>query len=114
MLTIRKNQIEELEKVQEEKFIDRMVNHLKTNFSKELDNKDIQVKDIRQLIIKAIDDAKKYNVLNESDVRLYIECIALLGPNFDRTNKFPQINDILNRINLTGEEKMDLVSELLT
>jgi hypothetical protein len=66
------------------------------------------------LIRKAIEDASNYKVVNENDVKLYIECIALLGPNFDRTNKLPQINDILNRKDLTGEEKMDHISEFLT
>ena len=114
MLSIRKEQIEVLERVQEEKFIDQMENHLKTNFSKELGDKEIQINEIRQLIRKAIEDASNYKVVNENDVKLYIECIALLGLNFDQTNKFPKINDILNRKEFSGEEKMDRISEILT
>ena len=114
MLTIRKQQIEAMERIPLEDFIDRMVNHLQEDFSVEIKDKDIQKKELRPLVSEAIDIAEHYGIIYESDLRLFIECIALLGPNFDRTNKFPKVNDILNRLDLNGEKKMDKISEFLT
>jgi len=114
MLTIRKEQVEVLESVQKDLFVDKMEDHLNSVFSKEIKDKGIKSEDIRPLIEAAIGTAQKYDVLNEDDIQLFIECIPLLGPEFDTTNKLPFINDTLNRTDISGEEKMEMINDFLT
>jgi hypothetical protein len=114
MLTIRKEQIDELLKNKGEDFVERMEEHLKVNFSKELAKNSLQVKDLKLIILNSIENANEYNIEYENDMILYIECVALLGPGFDTNNKYPQVIEILNRKNLTGNEKMDQINEFLT
>jgi len=95
-------------------FVDKMEEHLNLGFPKEMEDKGIKAEDIRPLIMSAIASAEKYDVVNESDVQLFIECIPLLGPGFDKTNKLPFVNDVLNRTDISGEEKMELINDFLT
>jgi hypothetical protein len=114
MLVIRKEQSDAFLKSQEEAFIMRMVNHLREDFSEEIAKKGIQENDLSPVIRKSMENAQKYDVIYESDMKLYIECIALLGIDFDVSEKNPRINEILNRKDLTGEEKMEQISDYLT
>ena len=114
MLTIRKEQIEEILKNREEDFVERMVEHLKKNFSKEIAKNGLQVKDLNLVILNGIESANEYGIEYENDMILYIECIALLGLGFDTNNKYPQVIEILNRKDLSGNRKMDQINEFLT
>jgi hypothetical protein len=114
MLTIRKSQIEELAKSKQAYFVKRMVSHLKQNFSRQLTLNNIPEEDLSTIVIKGIEKAAYFNVINEGDIRLYLECMALLGPGFDKSERHPWAGEILNQAGLTGEEKMDRISEHLT
>lgn len=114
MLVIRKAQIEAFLKSQEDAFIERMVKYVKQNFTKEIAINGIQEDNLSLVIRSGMENAHKYNVTYESDMKLYIECMALLGIDFDVSEKYPRISEILNRKNLTGEEKMEQVSGFLT
>lgn len=114
MLTIRKSQIEAFVKSQEDAFVKRMVDHLQKDFPAEITNKEILEKDLPHLVRNGLYSAYRYGIKYEDDVKLYIECIALLGPEFDTCEKFPQVREILNREDLDGEDKMDEISDFLT
>ena len=114
MLTIRKAQSDAFLKSQEEAFLMRMIKHLRENFTKEIEKNGIQENDLSLVISQGMENAHKYNITYESDMKLYMECIALLGMDFDNSIKYPRVNEILNRKNLSGEEKMEQISEFLT
>lgn|GEM_PF-1460719 len=114
MLVIRKTQIEALLKSQEDSFIDRMKVHLRSEFPKEISGFGIKDKDLEMIIRKGLTDAYQYRIIYENDLILYIECIAVLGPDFDKKAKYPAVIEILNRDDLDGSAKMDKLSDYLT
>jgi hypothetical protein len=114
VLVIRKAQLDAFLKSQEDSFIRRMAEHLKKKFEKEISKHGIQTNDLNIIARKGLNSANKYNIIYEDDVTLYIECIAILGPDFDINMKYPEVSEILNKKDLDGTEKMDLISEFLT
>ena len=59
------------------------------------------------------DKAAAYQVLNEEDVELFIDCMLMLGLEFDEDPHFPWARDILSQKDLSGTEKMALIHDHL-
>jgi hypothetical protein len=114
MIVIKRNQIEALSGYKRDTFIKRVLAHMRSDFRKELSEQGIRDEVLARLVSDAVDRAETYNVVNESDVTLFVECIAILGPDFDRNGKYPEVGEILSQDDLDGEEKMDAISDFLT
>lgn len=114
MLVIRKAQIEALLKSQEDSFIARMTDHLLRDFPKEISRFGIKENDLNLIIRKGLNSAYQYDITFENDMILYIECIAILGPDFDKNIKHYIVTEILTSRELNGSEKMDKISEYIT
>lgn len=114
MLLIRKAQIEALLKSQEDSFISHMKDHLLRNFQKEISKLGIKENALNHIIRNELNNAYKYDIIFENDMILYIECFAILGPDFDRNMKHQIVTEILNSKELDSSEKMDKIGEYIT
>ena len=113
MLKIRKEQMDVMSNYMLRHFEKRMFKHLRQDFPKELQEHNIKEQDLEPLVKRGITEAEKYGLVNEGDVQLYLECTAILGPEFDRDKKLPWAGKILSRNDIDGPEKMAQISEYL-
>jgi hypothetical protein len=111
MLKIRKEQMAVMSDYMLWRFKDRTVKHLRKTYPKELH--EIPEGELEAMIETGIERAKKYDVINEGDIKLYIECMVILSSEFDCDEKFPWAGDILGRKDITGQVKMAEISEYL-
>ena len=68
-------------------------------------------KDLESFVQQGISNSKNYGLENEDDLKLYIECMIILSPNFDQDQRFPWAKEILTNEDLDGEAKMASISE---
>ena len=88
-----------------------MVHHLRDDFTKQRAIHGIEERDLEPLIVRGIDDAKRYGVVHKADVEFYLECLAMLGPGFDRDKEIPWAGEILGRNDLDGSAKMEEIRQ---
>ncbi len=109
MLVIREEQMKVFQASMLKKFEDKMVIHLRSNFSKEIEN--TIAHNLRVIVRAGIENAAKYDVTTEDDIRCYLEYMAIYGPDFDTNPKTSWAGDILRLKSIDGAEKMDRISE---
>jgi len=112
-MRIRKEQIEAFSESLKEAYVVRMAAHLRDDFPEQLESQGLQEDDLEPLVRQGMADAEKYGVVYESDVQLYLECLVLLGPKFDRDRKYPWARQTLRRKDLDGAAKMDEIEQYL-
>ncbi|MGA2703391.1 MAG: hypothetical protein ABSH35_20125 [Isosphaeraceae bacterium] len=110
---IRSEQVDVFTRRLEVQFAKRMANHLRITFPREVEKLGVDDEGLEQLALRGLANARKYRVVNESDVRRYIECMVILGPHFDCDEQFPWAAQSLRRTDLDGEAKMDQIDEHL-
>jgi hypothetical protein len=93
VLTIRNEQLEVFDKAVVGGFEVEMVQHLRAFNPKHCEH--LGESSIRQIIRLGIQEAKKYGFTNRGPVRLYLECMFLLGSYFDRDPLYSRISDVL-------------------
>jgi len=113
MLNLREDQMEALGRAGEETFVTRMADHLRRDFPAELQRHGIAPAQVEDLVRRGMADARGYGVEYEADLQLYLECLLLLGPAFDRDPQLPWARAILTRGDLDGAGKMDQIDEAL-
>ncbi|MHC4557344.1 MAG: hypothetical protein ACYTFW_09275 [Planctomycetota bacterium] len=101
MLHIRKEQNDELAKVQLKKFEDRMVVHLNKFFPEECEMLGDEC--TRQAIRQAHERAVGYGIVSERDVCMYTDVMFAFGRDFDKSRKLPWAARILNDESLKDE-----------
>jgi hypothetical protein len=110
---IRDEQVAVFTRRLESQFARRMANHLRATFPKEVEKLGINDQGLEQLALRGLADARKYGVVNEGDVQRYLECMVILGPEFDTDERIPWAAQALRRTDLDGEAKMDQIDEYL-
>ncbi|MBW6459075.1 MAG: hypothetical protein K0B08_00745 [Bacteroidales bacterium] len=101
-------------KSQEDAFINKMVKHLKENFRNDLQKNEIRENELENLIRIGLGNGYRYGIIYEDDMSFFLECTAILGPGFDKNEKYPKIAEILNNKDLAGSDKIDQISDFLT
>jgi len=96
-----------------ESFVRRMIAHLRTDFSEEVAARNLRGEDFEPLVRRGIANARGYGVQNEGDLQLFLECMVMLGPSFDKDGARPWAAQILQRADLAGHEKMDQIGDHL-
>jgi len=109
MLKIRKTQMDSLSEAMLKQFEDRMVTHLRSACPEQ--THDMPEPELRATIHAGIESAEKYGITSEVDIRRYLECVMVYGPNFDTNPKTAWASHILNNKELSGTEKMNRVDE---
>ena len=113
MFVIRKEQLEAMTTAREAAFVELMVQHLHDHFAADLAHLGISPEALPDLVRRGVSAARAYGVTGESDVRRYLEIMALLGPAFDDDRRFPWAGETLTSRDLDGTRKMDLLTEHL-
>ena len=110
MLKIRKSQMDQMNHKAEDQFIQRMMTYLREKQSVWVE--DCSDEKLRQRIVWGIARARSHGFTWESSLAKYVGLMFRFAPNFD---EYPPIEEILNRKDVPGEERIDLVySEIST
>src|SRR5262245_44870316 len=109
MLKIRKTQMDSLSETMLRQFEDRMVTHLRSACPEQ--TRDTPESQLRGTIRQGIDSAAQYEITSEVDIRRYLECVVVYGPDFAASPKTAWAGPILNNKELSGTEKMNRVDE---
>jgi len=107
MLLIRKKQMKILNAVMRERFIQKMLEHLRDVFSEEI--KDKPDEEMRTVIEDGISKASEYNIREEQEVALFIDLIVGMGRDFAKQEGNEWMLSILEKPKLNEHEKMDLL-----
>ena len=107
----RTEQMEALTKHRVDVFVERMIVHLQSEFADEIRSLSIASDELDKFVREGIDMAESYEVVNEDDVELFLECRLMFGPSFDRDLRVKWASETLNRADLNGTEKMDIIHD---
>lgn len=110
-MVIRPAQIAALHDSLERAFVSRMLVHLSSGFGSHIETLGLDHLSLEEMIRRGIANAREYRVVEESDIELYLECMVLLGPDFDR--RIPWCAAALQDVALSGAQKMDSINEYL-
>lgn len=113
MLIIRAEQIKSLAKAQERAYARNLAFSLAKRYPDTLRMLGLAGDALLQFVLAGIEKAKRYGIHGQLDVQLFVECTVELGLDFDRDPHYPWAQDTLNRLDLDGEQKMNLVHEHL-
>ena len=111
MFTIRRTQMETFSRALEDASLRRMVAHLRERFGTELAARGLVEPDLEPLARLGLDAARSHGVVLEDDVRRYLECMVILGPDFDREVNWA--GEVLRDEERDGTRKMDAIVEIL-
>lgn len=85
-------------------FMVRMRAHLKEFFPERLAR--ASTEQITRFIERQISRAEQYGIITEIEVARYIDLAIVLGPDFDTGYRHPWAKEILNRRELSAEQKL--------
>lgn len=111
MLIIRNEQMEALSEYMVEYFVDEALLHLRTSFSEQ--TKDVTDADLRAMIHTGIDNAGAYDITIEEDVMRYLELMITYGADFDTNPDTAWAEEILNKEDSRGTEKIMLIDQYI-
>jgi len=94
-------------------FGERVQTHLRSCFPQVLaEQHDLNV-NVESLVVLWITEALGFGVVNEPDVEFYVQCKVLFGRDFASSEDTRWAAAILQRRDLDGESKMDLIDEYM-
>ena len=109
MLIIGDEQIDALQRIAMKDFERRMVRHLKDFFPEKTEH--ASEEQARAFIGHAISRAKEYGIVKERDVARYVILSTLFGAHFDSEKRYRWAKQILKRIDLDAEAKLQALFE---
>ena len=109
MLTMRQDQVDAFSREIRKPFVRRQLPRLRATFPQETARLDDQ--SLLLSIDKDVERAARYDVVNEHDLELFLDCTFMVGPDFDTSSDSAWAGEILNRPGLTGTEKMSLIHD---
>ncbi len=113
-MIIKTKQFLQITEIQNIAFILECKNILKSKFENGFEKINVKKQDEDLIITNGIKDARSYGVTLKEDIVLYLECILLLGVNFDKKKgEMDWPNKILTNQDLSGESKMNHIHENL-
>ena len=108
-MIIRDSQLRSLAADRWVTFLRRMRQMLETRFPGWCAARRTEGRRIEDIVKATVDEANGYGVKAESDLELYLQCLAVLGMSFANDPRFPWARGILLRADLTGSAKMDKI-----
>jgi hypothetical protein len=111
-MIIRRQQFATFEHQRAMSFTRKMTEHLRCNFAADLERDDVAPAALPGTVEGALDDARSlYGISSEDHLELYLECMAMLGPGFDRNDRGAK--EILTRRAADPDERMSELNEYL-
>lgn len=109
MLQITPKHMEGFERQRMESFALRMVERLRYVFGEEMLRHEVADPQLLPLVQRSMNAARSYGVEGELDLELFIDCLALLSPDFHCGDAHPWAVSTLQRTDIGGTAKMDLI-----
>lgn len=94
-------------------FAERMVKHIENDFQPAVQKFGWSRDQLARVVEYGIQRAARHGVDGEKDVELFIDCMVLLGGNFDSDPATAWAGATLQRRDLTGTEKMAIIHDHL-
>ena len=107
MLTIRKEQMDELAGVTHRRYVEKTVLHLRNLFSEQAAKQPDS--ELRALVEEGIVRAKKYHITDGRELTLFINLMIGLDRNFETQPANGWIRQLLEHPELQPDEKMDMI-----
>jgi hypothetical protein len=111
MLTIRKEQMEALNAVMRERFIEKTMRHLRDLFPEE--TKPLAEPDLRAFVEDGMKRAGGYSIVSEREVTLFIDLMMGLGKDFEAQPNRDWIKRVLVNPEFDEQEKIDVIYQRL-
>lgn len=112
MFKVTAGQLQALSERLIDDFVEKTTHHLFNHFLEELSRHGIEG-DVVSFVKTGLAEAWSYGITQASDVRLYIECMVLLRPDFGNSPEFSWAAKILREHGLSGTEKMNRIHDHL-
>ena len=103
MLTIRKEQLRELEQCVLDEFRKRMLKQLREGFQE--CTSQMSDEDLNLFVKSGIKKAQSYGILEVGDIEYFLEFLVTEGEDFEE--KDPKTKEILSNPQFDGEEKLE-------
>jgi hypothetical protein len=113
MIRIRYEQLQALSDAKYQRFVDQMVRMLQNEFAAPCSRHGLRQEHLEPCVRTATMEATRWGMDLESDITTYIECIALLGPKFRSNSQHDRLARVLERPDISGSEKADMIVEYL-
>ena len=110
-MVIRTAQVNAFKEAQRERFVNRMTLHLQNHFADDLKRRGLGEAEVKPVVRTSLDRADALGLTREDHLQLFVECIPLLGEDFDSTNAV--VRDLLNDPELDLNGKMVELSHFL-
>jgi len=104
MLTFRNDQITEIRRIKDDKFVQKVQNFIKLNYP--VRTSSLTEKEIDQSIRLGMKRAKAYNLLSEKSMLAFIELMYTLTEDFDTNVNTRWTKSILSDSNLSESQKL--------
>jgi hypothetical protein len=112
MLKIRTDQLHAFSAKLHEDFVRQTSAQLVERFPEYIERHGLK-HEISPFVERGISEAASYGITQSNDVRLYLECMVLLQPNFASSPEFPWAAMALGSHELSGTEKMNRIHDYL-
>ncbi len=109
MLSISQVQMGQLGAISRDRFVRRMVVHLRSKFASRATG--FSSEKLAEQVELGMSEAKGHGVVNEDDIRRYLEYLVIYGAPLDQQPKAPWLADILHHDTLTGRPKLDMIDD---
>jgi len=107
MLTIRKEQMDVLEKYMIDVFNNKMVSHLRHTYPEETST--IPDERLSAMVKSGSEKAESYGIVEDDDIQRFLGYMLMYGSDFDTDSAHPEVQKILRDARLDGEEKIDVI-----
>ena len=109
-MILRNEQIEAFSKSHEDAFVARMVHHLRDDLPQQYEAQGLKEENLESLVRQGMSAAKNYGITSQVGIRQYLDCMVVLGPDFDSDGKHPWAQEILSNDDLSPSEKADALA----
>lgn len=92
---------------------EQICSHLRLRFPEVLAKQPGLSSNLDQLTVMWLEEAMAFGVVNEPDVKFYVQCKVMFGQDFALNEKTQWAIAILQRSDLDGETKMDQIDEYM-
>ncbi len=110
MLQIQESLMTALSQAKMDRFVHRLMCRLRDEFSDQIRFQKLNDEEIEPMVRRGISEAETYNVVLDKDIELYVECMVLLNPEFDRDPNHRWAGEILTDKDICGSKKMDRIN----
>lgn len=112
-MVIRDEQLKTMADAQAASFVRRMVSHIMEGLVAEYQALGLQLQDAEAFVHRQIAAATRYGLHDARDLKVYIDCTVIFGPQFDTDPRYPWASAVLGRSDIEGGAKADVLHEHL-